>query len=310
MKKLMVAVVAIAGMIGCFEIKQNGIHGDDEPVEARTNAPATYLCVGMEFSSRFGSCPGCALDARNMAYLFSKEYGYSGKVLISGEATKYAVVKALMEGVMATPEDGMFIFCYSGHGGQEYLGGYEPGEADKPDEYLCLYDSYLLDDAIWDILSRCKGRVFMYFDACHSATMYRSVSSELKVGGLTPENGAASMYVQPDGSIAMAMSAELVSSKGFTFNIPDLTSARAMSADAATTPRVMCWSGCKEVEYSYGGATGGVMTRSLLVRWRKGMKYGELWESVVNGVQAAQPTQHPVMTIIGDGFSTDMEAFK
>ena len=34
-----------------------------------------------------------------------------------------------------------------------------------------------LDDEIWEIVSKCKGRVFMYFDACHSATMYRSVAS-------------------------------------------------------------------------------------------------------------------------------------
>lgn len=301
MKMLVIAAMLVAGCV------ESVVPGCDTRSEA--DSPR-YLCVGMESSARFGSCPGCATDAKNMTRILSESLGYEGDTLISGQATKSAVVSKLRQGIDSTPADGLFLFIYSGHGGQEYLGGSEPSGADREDEYLCLYDTYMTDDEIWSIVSRCKGRVFLYFDACHSATMYRSVASELKVGKLTPENGAVSMYVQPDGSIAMAMSAELVPSKGFTFDIPELVSARAMSADSAGAPRILCWSGCKESEYSYGGSSGGVMTGALVRSWHSGISYSDLWKKVVSGVRSQQPTQHPVQTAVGSGFGDSMEAFK
>lgn len=307
MKILMVAVLsAVAGCTGCRpENKptesQTSVATMAEDVEIKTGGPVRYLVVGMETSRRFGACPGCEIDAKRMNSLLSSAFGYQGDMLISSQATKDAVVAKLMDGIANTPEDGMFIFCYSGHGGQEYLGGKEPDGAEKQDEYLCLYDTYLQDDEIWEIVSRRKGRVFLYFDACHSATMYRSVASD-KVVAL--EGEARALATDPGG---------LVRSSGFEFHPEDYIAAEALEAGngaKATKAGLLCWSGCKELEYSYGGSRGGVMTCALVNNWKKGITYSMLWSLMVNAVQKEQPTQHPVQTNLGIGFGDSMEAFK
>lgn len=315
MRELMFAsVLAIAGCTGC--VWDGGEDGSNTPVqpaqtevklqvqeqrpEIKTDGPVRYLVVGMETSRRFGSCPGCEIDAKRINAILSNAFGYKGDILISDQATKVVVASKLREGISATPDNGMFIFCYSGHGGQEYLGGKEPDGAERQDEYLCLYDTYMQDDEIWEIVSKCKGRVFLYFDACHSATMYRSVASD-KIAVFEGE--------------ARAMEAGgLVWSSGFSFNVHDRAWALALdNADGATKapmPNLLCWSGCKELEYSYGGSRGGVMTNSLVRRWGKGMTYRDLWKMMVSDVQKEQPTQHPTSTSIGYGFGDSVEAFK
>jgi hypothetical protein len=152
----------------------------------------------------------------------------------------------------------------------------------------------MLDDEIWEIVSKCRGRVFMYFDACHSATMYRSVAADLR-----PRSGKGE-----------AMSVPMVKSHGFKMDIVKYVQGGAMSLGGGALPRVLCWSGCRESEYSYGGLGGGVMTSALLGSWRKGKSYGTLFDDMVRKVQSAQPTQHPVQTYMGGGFESSMEAFR
>lgn len=284
-------IIASALISGCLV---SG-HDDGQAVHPASPAKVSYLCVGMEESKRFGSCIGCETDARNIDALMRNVYGYKGDLLISESATKSAVCQKLQEGLEATGEDGLFLFFYSGHGGQEYLGGKEPDGADRMDEYLCLYDYHMLDDEIWDMVSKCRGRVFMYFDACHSATMYRTVSSPVRPGV------AVAMGI-PEGG--------MVKSSGFTFKPERFVKARAMGEGQRNQIRLLCWSGCKELEYSYGGKKGGYMTISMLKAFKKGSSYGSLWKKVHDGVKSMEPTQNPVQTYVGGGFSPDMEAFR
>lgn len=294
MKSLILAASVISGCLNSVDITQTTkptCNSDSSNVVSNVY----YLCVGMEKSQRFGECTGCEIDARHLSSLMSQIFGYNGTTLISEQATKAAVVSKLKEGIDGTGDNGLFLFFYSGHGGQEYLGGKEPDGADRMDEYLCLYDSHMLDDEIWDIVSQCRGRVFLYFDACHSATMYRSVSK----------------VARKDGE-AIALSADtyqIVRSSGFTFS-PSRILARALSVENASNARILCWSGCKEVEYSYGGSRGGFLTICLLNCFKKGISYGELWTRAHDAVKAMQPSQNPVQTYIGGGFTPDMEAFR
>ncbi len=290
MKELIIMAAAVSGCIN------SGVVAPATPAES-----PTYLCVGMERSARFGECPGCALDAKRLSSLMSNEFGYTGDLLISEQATKDKVVAKLKEGVERTPEDGLFLFFYSGHGGQEALGGKEPDGADRKDEYLCLYDKHMLDDEIWEIVSKCRGRVFMYFDACHSATMYRSVSSELNP---SPKPVAKAMSLSSNAD-------EIETSKGFTFRTERFLRARpAALGSSRIEPSLLCWSGCKETEYSYGSSSGGTMTSAVMYGWKKGKTYKSLWDSTKSLVEKMQPGQNPVQTHIGSRFNDGMEAFK
>lgn len=282
--------LAICGSVllpGCF-----GSHGTSTSTDttspttdvARTSS-VTYLCVGMETSARFGACSGAGLDATRMNAFLKERYGYGGTFLVSGQATKDAVVKALQTGIAATPADGLFIFFYSGHGGQEDFSQSgiqtsEPEGADSMDEYLCLSDTYMLDDEVWSLISSCKGRVFLIFDCCHSATMWRSVTEK----------------VAPKGS-AQALSARMVKSTGFVLK------PHARALDTRSTFNMLSWSGCEEKTYSYGSANGGEMTTAILKYWNATRTYDELWPLVVQKVESDQPTQRPVRTVLGTGFN-------
>lgn len=301
MKVLMLSTAMVAGFMGC---------SPQEPAQPQTAvvASARFLCVGMEYSARFGECTGCEKDATRLSSLLRDKFGYPGDVLISEKATKAEVVGRLKAGIEATPEDGLFLFLYSGHGGQEYIGGKEPDGADAEDEFLCLYDTYMLDDEIWDIVSKCKGRVFLYFDACHSATMYRSVASDLK---LTDEEKKKFRGAKALGISLATPTGDIKSTKGFTFRPEKLVTASASAfGDSVGSLRLLCWSGCKEAEYSYGSTLGGMLTRAVVDNWKKGATYDGLWESARSWVVRAQPGQNPVQTYVGNGFSENTEAFK
>lgn len=305
MKSLILAASLISGCIG------SGDGTGTNPGQQTQGLPekVSYLCVGMESSQRFGSCPGCEIDAKSLDSLMNL-FGYKGEVLISGQATKAAVVGKLKAGIERTGEDGLFLFFYSGHGGQEHLGGKEPDGADGMDEYLCLYDTHMLDDEIWDIASKCKGRVFLYFDACHSATMYRAVGKpvnpDVETDAVVQERGKALGF---DDREFIVEAEDLVRSSGFTFRPERFVKAQAMGYGDGKPLRMLCWSGCKESQYSYGGNSGGVMTGSLMRNWKKGISYSLLWRRTRQGVLNEQPTQTPVQTIIGD-WPTMGEAFR
>jgi hypothetical protein len=94
------------------------------------------------------------------------------------QATRSKVISAVTKGV----EFPLFIFYYSGHGGSTtaYL---DTTETDGRDEYLCLFDGPLLDDDVWKLISKSKGRVFLIFDCCHSGSMFKAplnFSSQIK----------------------------------------------------------------------------------------------------------------------------------
>lgn len=290
------AIVLAAALSGCVNIATN----DPSPGSGVDAGKVYYLCVGMETSQRFGSCPGCKTDANRLSCLLTSKYKYSGDTLISDKATKEAVVEKLKAGIDKTPEDGLFLFLYSGHGGQEFLGGKEPDGSDREDEFLCLYDTYMMDDEIWDIVSKCRGRVFLYFDACHSATMYRSVAYD--IGGLVSKKKGAS-------ALGLDQKA-LVRTKGFSFRPDKFATAHSMGVDDnRVSPRILCWSGCKESEYSYGSNSGGVLTTGLINGWKGGMSYGALWDQACEWVKSKEPTQHPVQTYVGN-FPEGLEAFR
>lgn len=214
------------------------------------------VIVGMEQSAKFGKCEGCSHDAATMNRILSK-YG-KPTVLQNQQATKAAVVDALQK---ASQKD-LMIFFYSGHGGSDRIGDVS-GEPDRRNEYLCLYNTYMLDNEIWEIVKRAKGRVFLIFDCCHSETMFRSPGIDLS--GMAEE-------------MEMARSGDKVN--------------------------MLCWSGCPDDNYSYGGTMGGVLTNAIRDSYGKWKSYDKVWA----GAKLKARSQNPRKTQIGKGF--DGRVFK
>lgn len=145
-------------------------NGEVTPTAKATN---TYVVVvGMETSRFAGECPGAGYDADRMYTLLS-QYTPNAVLLRDSKATKANVVSALRNAV-AKAGDGLVIFFYSGHGGSEPFPDTGIEETDGHDEFLCLWDTYMRDNEIWNLINKSRGRFFMLTDSCHSETQFRN----------------------------------------------------------------------------------------------------------------------------------------
>ena len=171
MKKLTMILV-LASLTGCIKTINTPSTTDGS---SRTNGTYTVV-VGVE-NGYAGECIGSLKDCSSMTSLL-KDYSTTLVSLSDKTATRTAVVNALSKGVNAP----LLIFYYSGHGGSavSYM---DNTEADGMDEYLCCFDGPLMDNDIWKIISKSKGRVFLIFDCCHSGTMWKQ---PMKLGGKSP----------------------------------------------------------------------------------------------------------------------------
>lgn len=227
--------------------------------------PTRIVVVGMEKSRKYGNCPGSRVDSNAMCGLLSR-FG-TVKLLQETEATRESVTEALKDALQGE----FCIFYYSGHGGQMRDSKGENGIS----EFLCLDDGPLNDYKIWEMLQEAKGRVFMIFDCCHSATMFRAA-----------EDGTND-----------AVELKEFKNVGFRF---DMLRDAWMRAENLTN--LLVWSGCPANDYSYGDASGGVLTNGIRRNYRSGISYDSLWKKAENFAKS----QNPVRTRIGPEFTGEV----
>ena len=175
-----IGMAVTIGLLGSGCIQDGDGDNNPSPIDTTVNVKtsATHaVVIGMENSKFAGSCPGAKLDSDRMFAIISK-YAQSSVLLQDANATRTRVRSAI-ESAVANCEKGLFILYYSGHGGSDPFPDTGMEETDGRDEYLCLYDNYFRDNEIWSLISKCKGRVLLIADCCHSRTVYRNTNITL-----------------------------------------------------------------------------------------------------------------------------------
>ena len=227
--------------------------GDCDNCEAKdvcqtTDKTKKYaVIVGME-TSKWGSCPGSNKDSNVMRELIG-QYVDADHIIKynNAEGTVEAVENALRSQIAKVPEDGLFIFTYSGHGGQYNKSSSAQNETDGKDEFLCLYDGALIDNKLWTIMNECKGRVLCIYDCCHSGTMYR-LPNEVEEGDEAEDR------------------------------IPLETPFFAKYENVRAGISMLVISGCGEETVSWGDSVnGGVLTSAMKKNFNKCLTYKEWW---------------------------------
>lgn len=249
----LVATLMVAGCAVFTGCKDGGSHSGNK--DSNTYA----VVVGMENSQFAGECTGAGYDAERMNNLI-KQYASHTVYLRDNQATKASVVYALMQAIQKAG-DGLVIFFYSGHGGSEPFPDTGIEETDGSDEFLCLWDTYLRDNEIWQMIQRCKGRFFMISDSCHSQTQFRNPTFKLKP--------------------PLSWDTVLNEKHGFS---------------------MLCWSGCPDDAYSYGGSTGGQFTNAILRHFDSKKTYESIWNSVKVD-RVLRMYENPQSTAMGNGFA-------
>lgn len=121
-------------------------------------------------------CWGCELDVDNMARILTEEpLKYQVKTLKTKDATHDNILGALSTAAETRGAGDIFVFYYSGHGGQQPNFDPEDPETDNKDETLVVYDRDIIDDEIHKIFTEFKSgvHIIMLSDSCNSGTNYR-----------------------------------------------------------------------------------------------------------------------------------------
>lgn len=216
------------------------------------------LLVGLD--NRRGEraeCPGAELDVDKIHNIL-KPLGYTIRVLKTAEATRDKVMSALRGAVSGLSSDDIFVFYYSGHGGQRP--DLNDDEEDGKDETLLAYDREIVDDELNEIwLSAAEGsRMVMISDSCNSGTIYKFMSGPISQAPFVP--------------------------------ILDKETAAEMKA------QLIHLGGCRDSAASVGGVGGGLFTRALCDTWAKGTfqgSYPKLLDEARYIVERQRPDQVP-----------------
>lgn len=252
MKKLITKLLRFFGYYKTREVSQ-------------VNSTTSIVITAVERSPKWGRCAGATNDSRTFRDIISKMATDYDITVLENEKATVANWRSAVEKAVQKP---LAIIFYSGHGGTDphHILGTGRDEEDGVDEFLCLYDRPLIDDEIWKIISKSKGRVFLIFDCCHSGTMFRSV--ELK-----PEDESE---VEEERKVVM----------------PDY-------------PAMICWSACADNTVAKGTSNGGIFTTYLKKYASSGDTYESLWNKLAT-CKALNRIEEIQLTEIGKSFKTEL----
>ena len=244
----------------------------------------SIVIAGVENSPKWGSCSGALRDCDTFKKIVSKASDNFNIVVLKNEAATVAAWKSAVEKAIQKP---LAIIFYSGHGGSDktHVLGSGSNEEDGIDEFLCLYDKPLLDDEIWEIISKSTGKVFLVFDCCHSGTMFKSIifgedSEQTEIGKFHP----------------------IDFSKFFKENLKEKEQQPSQSTDGFS---MLCWSACADNTVARGSSFGGIFTNAI----EKLFGVGDTYESLGNKLssnKSLNDIEKIQITEIGESFKKDL----
>ena len=214
-------------------------------------------------------CWGCELDVDNVERIL-KPLGYNCRILKTAQATRNRVLSGLYRTADNLVSGDIFVFYYSGHGGQQPdLNG---DELDGKDETLVAYDREIIDDKIHEALMRFRSgvRVVMISDSCNSGSNYR--------GRMTiPVN---------ENAIFRPL-------------------ARSPKEDVDIKAQLIHLGGCRDGFTSAGYQHGGAFTIAMCEAWHDGAfngSYKDLHKKICEIIQSSQKPQYNEYGPVTDEF--------
>ncbi|KIZ15092.1 caspase family protein [Streptomyces natalensis] len=246
-----------------------------------------------------GRLVACENDARDLAEL-ARGVGFEETVVLTADGTTENITGELRKAAKRLEHGDIFLFTYSGHGGQvpNAEGGDE--EADEFDETLVFYDRQFLDDELYREFGRFADgvRILALHDSCHSGTgiEVREV--------LTPEAMQRQFQTSDPNRIEdtsrlmpVVKQAEIYErDKDFFRNIQ--RSLGAKSSRKGSTSALLI-SACQDNQLASDGPVNGLFTGTLLEVWDNGTFRGG-YRAFHRDIQRNMPpTQSPNFYVTG-----------
>jgi len=226
----------------------------------------------------------------------AKSLDYKAEKLLTEEATREAVIKAISNAAEKLASGDIFFLTYSGHGGQvPDTNGDEPD--DHKDETWVLYNGEMVDDELYELYTRFKPgtRIVVTSDSCHSGTVTRAMYERL-----APAEADIGLRAQASPRIKRIrgdIQAKVIARHQKMFDdIQERTKKAVHTTPAAT---ILLISGCQDNQLSSDGDVNGLFTEKLLKVWNDG-KYGNDYRHFQKAIkQQMPPTQTPKYFVVG-----------
>lgn len=241
-----------------------------------------------------GALVACENDADSMQKIASS-LGYKTQQLITGEATRSAVIEAISKATRELKKDDIFLLTYSGHGGQ--VPDSNGDEPDGKDETWVLYDGELIDDELHKLYTQFKSgvRIVVLSDSCHSGSVTREMYE--RTAPIEAEFGVRSHPVFRSKLIPREVQEKVVQRNQQMFDdIQRNTKAAVKRSPEAT---VLLISGCQDNQLSSDGDVNGLFTETLLRVWNNGT-FKQNYRYFQRAIKRRMPpSQQPNYFIVG-----------
>ncbi len=206
-------------------------------------------------------CEGCELDVDNMNNLLIAE-GFETTILKTESASHSNILQKLRSIVASLSNGDIFVFYYSGHGGQK--ADVDGDEEDGRDETLVAFDRVIIDDELNDVwITATEGsRIVMISDSCNSGTNFKLV------------NGSEFPTIIPSAPIQIIVNE---------------------SVEDDMKAQLIHYGGCRDSYAAKGHSQGGAFTQALCKAWENGDfngNYKELLEKARTLIGTGQIPQY------------------
>jgi hypothetical protein len=231
----------------------------------------------------------CEFDANDMAEIGRKN-GFEVKTLLTGAATRNAVIGEIRRAAAALNSGDIFMLSYSGHGGQ--VDDVTGEETDRKDETWCLFDGELIDDELYALWTefRPEVRILVFSDSCHSGTAVRVREYE-EARPRAPEGPTpAAARVAPPRFRAMPadLASQVASNHRDMYGRLQRDIETKLKAPVEAT--VLLISGCQDNQLSLDGNQNGLFTGTLKAVYGNGFSgnYRRFHETILSRMPFSQ----------------------
>lgn len=174
------------------------------------------LIVGVsDYAGENDDLEGIDKDVKKMKHLFS-QWGFEVTVLYDKQSMQ--IVDYLNNYAKTLKSSDLFAFYYTGHGSHKV--DQNGDESDGQDETIVLSDGsinkHLIDDILYQKFNNIKAKKLIFFDACHSGTVFRSIGSKSQTKAIKPE--AVTESFRPSHSKGISMGDTMKSGDFLTFS--------------------------------------------------------------------------------------------
>jgi len=239
------------------------------------------ICMGLnDYPGSNNDLKGCVNDARNWSSLLNEIYGFNVKSLFDAELRFGAVTELIGNYISDSRAGDLIVITYSGHGTN--VPDQNGDESDGRDEALCLYDGYLVDDCIRDMMKGLHPEASLTFisDSCHSGTVTRAF-----LAAMNKDSYAKPRFLPPQDE------QEVLNSKASDIGNKLFHPEEGM--------REILISGCLPTEYSYDAYIGnkyqGAMSyfATQILRSQPVITYSSFYEKLKKVLPTSKYPQTP-----------------